>query len=315
MLPIDDGTPQGSTLGPLLFLLYIIDIFKLKINGKIVMFADDAAISYSNTNLIELNRMMSEDIFTLSHWFEANKLTLNLNKSKFMIIHPKQASKKFSFNLQVNNIPIEQVDSFEYLGLTIQDNLHWNNQIAKISTKMSRIAGVMSRLGNSVNKKFLNSIYYAHIHSHLSYLSPIWGHSATDNQINALQVSQNNAIRSIFRDQYYAHRLSTSEIRNAHGFFNVRQIIKYDTATLAYKIERRLIKTDLIMNFIADRHNYNTRSARNIYQNSFRSNAGKYSTSRMIAVEYNSLPTSIKNNASLNLFKKMLKTYILQNSS
>lgn len=229
-----------------------------------------------------------------------------------MIIHPKQASKKLSFNLQVNNIPIEQVDSFQYLGLTIQDNLHWNNQIAKISTKMSRIAGVMSRLGNNVNKKFLISIYFAHIHSHLSYMSPIWGHSATDYQINTLQVAHNNAIRSIFREQYHAHKLSTSEIRNAHGIFSVRQIIKYDTATLGFKIEKKLIKTDIKINHIANLHNYNTRSARNFQQNSFRTNVGKYSTGRMIAVEFNNLPTSIKNSVSLNSFKKGLKRFILQ---
>lgn len=200
------GTPQSSTLGPLLFLLYINDIFKLKLNGSIVMFADDAAINYCSKNLDDLNRMMMEDINTLNKWFESNKLTLNLKKSKCMIIHPKQKSRKYSLDIKLNDVQIEQVNSFEYLGLTIQEDLHWDLQISKICTKMSRISGVMSRLGNSVNDQFLTSIYYAHIQSHISYMSPIWGHSASEQLINTLQVTQNNAIRSIFGSEYYGLR-------------------------------------------------------------------------------------------------------------
>lgn len=217
---IEYGTPQGSTLGPLLFLIFINDIFKLKLNGKIVMFADDAAISYSSTKLDELKRLMNEDIITLSHWFESNKLTLNLKKSKFMVIHPKQKLKKYSFDLNINGTPIEQVESFDYLGLTIQDNLCWSLQISKIITKISRIAGVMSRLGNNVNKQFLISIYFAHIHSHISYMAPIWGHSATEYQISSLQVAHNNAIRAIFRQSYYADRLSCTQIRKKNNIFH-----------------------------------------------------------------------------------------------
>lgn len=193
------GTPQGSTLGPLLFLLFINDIIHLKLHGKIVLFADDAALSYGSTDLAELNRMMSEDIATLSEWFQSNKLTLNLKKSKCMVIHPKQESKKVSINLTINGERIEQGNSFVYLGLTIQENLHWNMHIAKICTKVGRMAGVMSRLNNNVNEQFLTSIYYSHVHSHISYLPTIWGHSATDYQISSLQMAQNNAIRSIFR--------------------------------------------------------------------------------------------------------------------
>lgn len=134
----------------------------------------------------------------------------------------------------------------------------------------------MIRMGNNVNRQFLISIYYAHIHIHLSYMSPVWGHSDTENLISTLQIAQNNAIRSIFRERYFAFGLSTEQIRNDYGIFSVRQLIKFNSATLAFKIERSMIKTDIVINHLGDRHNYRTRNAGSIYQSFFRSNAGKY---------------------------------------
>lgn len=307
----DYGTPQGSTLGPLLFLLYINDVFNLKLNGNILMFADDAAVSYCSTNVNELNRMMMEDIATLNNWFESNKLTLNLKKSKCMIIHPKQKTKNYSLYIKLNDVQIEQVHSFDYLGLTIQEDLHWDLQISKICTKLSRISGVMNRLGNNVNKQFLTSLYHAHIQSHIIYMAPIWGHSATEHQIMSLQVAQNNAIRSIYRSEYYARGLSTCQIRRANNILSVRQLIKYDTVVLAFKIEKKLIKTNISINHRADMHSYNTRNANNMHQRSFRTNIGRFSISRVIATEYNQLPNSIKNCETLNNFKKKIKNNIL----
>lgn len=87
-----------------------------------------------------------------------------------MIVHRKQHIRKFTFELEMNGIQIEQVASFEYLGLTIQENLNWDVHLDKVISKISRISGVINRLGNNVNNKTLLSIYYAHVYSHLSYM-------------------------------------------------------------------------------------------------------------------------------------------------
>lgn len=305
------GTPQGSTLGPILFLLYMNDIFNLNIHGKIILFADDAAIVYCSNNIDSLNKMMCEDIEILFKWFVANKLTLNLKKSKCMIFHPMQHKKNFTLNININGSPIEQVSSYVYLGLTLQDNLHWDAHVNYICSKISSISGVVNRLGNEVDKSTLKSIYYAHVNSHLSYMAPVWGIASTDAILNTLQVAQNQSLRSLFRVEYYANGLSTDEIRKKHNILSVRQNIQYNTAMLAYSIKNNLIKTNIQLNLINQIHTYSTRSATNIHHQSFRTNSGKHLTTRVVAIEYNKLPTNIQNSQSIHTFKKHVKSYIL----
>lgn len=131
---------QGSNLGPLLFLIFINDIFNLRLNGKLVMFADDASISYvqGNTELLKLK--MQEDIDLLVNWFAINKLTMNVKKTKCMLITMnKTISLEFKINLMVYNDIIEQVNEFKYLGLIIQCNLKWNAHIQEIKKKNNSI--------------------------------------------------------------------------------------------------------------------------------------------------------------------------------
>lgn len=142
-------------------------------------------------------------------------------------------------------------------------------------------------------------------------MSPIWGASATTNLIDSLQVAQNRALRSIFGNDYYALNLNTNQIRAKHNILNVKQIVKYDTNLLAYKVKHKMIKNEIFTQYNADRHHYGTRRAHDFYQQSFRSNAGRFSVSRQIAISHNSLPHYIKNAQSFNLFKKHLKIHIL----
>lgn len=192
-------------------------------------FADDAAIVYCSNNIDSLNKMMCEHIEILFNWFVANKLTLNLKKSKCVIFHPMQHKKSYTLNININGTPTEQVSSYVYLGLTLQDNFYWDAHVNNICSKISSISGVVNLFGNAVDKNTLKSIYYAHVNSHLSYMAPVWGITSTDALLNALQVAQNQSLRSLFRDDYYANGLSTDEIRKKHNILSIRQNIQYNT--------------------------------------------------------------------------------------
>lgn len=177
--------------------------------------------------------------------------------------------------------------------------MHWDSHVNSVCKKISSIPGVMNRFGNSVDKSTLNSIYYAHVNSHISYLLPIWGNSTTQNLLNSLQVSQNQAIRSLFRRDYFAHGLSTQQIREKYNILSIQQNVRYGMALLAFRIKRGLIKNDIQLNTNEQRHSHSTRTAGNIYQQTYRTNSGKHLTSRIIAVEYNNLPPHLKNSRSI----------------
>lgn len=113
---IEFGTPQGSTLGPVLFILYLNDITKLKLHGKIILFADDAALIYSACDVIELNQQMNEDVATLSHWFESNKLTLNRKKTKCMIFTKSSISKNINLMYTLLAIPLNKLSRLNILA-------------------------------------------------------------------------------------------------------------------------------------------------------------------------------------------------------
>ena len=121
------GVPQGSVLGPLLFLLYINDMPNSSNILKIHLFADDTSIFFSHKNLKELESIVNNELSKVSDWLIANKLTLNVDKSNFLLISPSRKNTTNKINLSINNEAIAQKDCIKYLGVLLDKNLSWKN--------------------------------------------------------------------------------------------------------------------------------------------------------------------------------------------
>lgn len=117
------GVPQGSNLGPLLFLLYVNDLPNLNLHGKPRLFADDTSLSYKSTNPNDIVRQMKEDLTKLQDYFNESLLSLNLSKTKYMILHSHRRNILPHLDLTVQATTIEQVTSFKHLGLIIDSTL------------------------------------------------------------------------------------------------------------------------------------------------------------------------------------------------
>lgn len=197
---------QGSNLGPMLFLLYIYDIFNLKLNGKLIMFADDAILIVSDSDHCKLQQLIQEDIDCIYEWLINNKLSMNIKKTKLMIIKQSPKGPMANYELKIKNQKIEEVD---HLGLIIQNNLKWDKHINRIKRKIIAISGIIARLGNRINNTTLLSIYYSYIHSQIAYLSP-----------------------KIFYKNYYIENISTETIYKRNKILKIDQIIESNSAIL-----------------------------------------------------------------------------------
>ena len=200
MNSIKTGVPQGSVLGPLLFSIYINNLPNCSVVFKMIMYADDTTLYFDlNPGTPNFVNIINGELVKVSKWLSANRLSLNVNKTKVMFFHSVRKTVAYP-KLYIDNKEIERVDSFLFLGLEINHNLNWNNHILSISFKVSKIAGILHKLKNEFPTSILKSIYNTLILPHLNYCVLCWG-----SQTNRIHLLQKRAIRNINNANYRAH--------------------------------------------------------------------------------------------------------------
>jgi Reverse transcriptase (RNA-dependent DNA polymerase) len=132
------GVPQGSVLGPLLFILYINDMKSALKHATLNLFADDTLLYVAATNLEDAVRMINEDLCTLSDWLNINKLKLNVQKTKCMVITFKKNLLKNQHKVKIDGEELEYVDNIKYLGILIDDRLKFNKNVEQLEKKNSK---------------------------------------------------------------------------------------------------------------------------------------------------------------------------------
>jgi len=299
------GVPQGSVLGPKSFLVFINDIFELVLKGRIQLFADDAVIFYNADSFEELQNFMQSDLNLLYEWFYNNKLSMNIDKTKYVIF--KQQGKSVpDFHLTLGPKFIERVKEIIYLGLHLQENLKWNAQIDHIKSKTMPLIGIFRKIFPSIPLEIRKQLYFAFIHSHFIYLNPIWN-KVCAYKMKELQVCQNKALRNTFIEFYKHLGVHTTDIYSKYKIPNLKTINSVRSVNLIYCIENNLLKNSIEFARFSNIHTYETRSRHNLMNIRSRTNVALNGVISQGITLFNALPENIKNenfNAFMNSVKK-----------
>lgn len=307
-IKVTSGVPQGSILGPLLFLIYINDLPDVLTFGTPLLFADDAKV-FANVNSVNDCQAIQNDIDALCDWCAKWRLDINETKCKVLSVTKRQNPVVFEYH--INGTPIDKVDTFKDLGIYIQSNVSWNIQVKTITAKAYRMMGLIKRtVGFHAPLKVKLQLYTTLVRSQLEYCTQSWNSLTKGNKVKLERVQ----------------RAATRFILNYPNMSYVQRLVKLNLLPLSirrdildlkffYKCMNNNIDID-INNFVTFVCNSTiTRHTRNSCDPSLlriplcRTNTFSNSYFNRIVHSWNKLPIHVRSSLTINIFTRSLKKY------
>ncbi len=304
------GVPQGSVLGPLLFLVYINDIGNAVAYQKVKLFADDTNLFVFGDNASTVETDTNACLSALSNWFLCNKLSLNLSKTCYMIFSNKPC---VDLNLSLNGQIIERVHYFKYLGVTIDDQLKWSVHIDNIYSKLIKFTSIFYRLRDKLPDVFLKDVYYAFVYTHILYGIELYANT-TNNNLTKLITLHNKLLRIL------QNKPRTTRVPQLYANYNILpipELHKHQLILFVYNYfyhSHSLPSVFLSSNYFSLNnhvHVHNTRMSTNAHIYGVKTVYGKRNTKYKAAVLWNELPENLQSVPVILQFKKSLKAYLL----
>jgi len=303
------GVPQGSILGPLMFLIYINDIVKCSPTLDKILFADDTNLFHSDKNIQNLFNTVNSELSSLSNWFKANKMSLNIKKTKYILFTNKKVDLiGLNLDLNIDGIVLDCVDSTKFLGVIVDKKLSWHDHINHISSKISRGLGILGRVRRLLPREILLLLYHTLIYPYLSYCCIAWGRAAK-NVLSRLIILQKRAVRIITGAEY---RASTGSLFKELNILKLADICLFQTSQFMFNFKNGLLPiacSDFCM--WSDSIVYNIRHHSVFKAPPFRTLVYERSIRVSGPKQWDSLSPDLQNISNLVLFKLKLKLCLI----
>ena len=312
LLSITCGVPQGSVLGPLLFLIYINDLPNVSKKLNFYLFADDTNIYCESKNVPDLIRIVNKELRSVKKWLDANKLSLNIDKTNYIIFHSPSVNIPSDAVIKIGKKHIKRVKFVKFLGLLLDEHLSWKYHLSELSKKLARTCGMFFKIRNLLPFDILLCLYNALFLSFLQYGLIVWGQTYASYTEPIFRL-QKKAVRAIS----FQSRMSPSlPIFNDLKLLRLSDIFELRLLTFVFESVNKT-SPDCYHNFFlfnSSVHQYSTRQASHgdLYLTQKNSHQYGLKSLRYLGAKlWNTLSVELRNAPSKLSFKRNLKIYLL----
>ena len=306
MADVNIGVPQGSILGPLLFLIYVNDLSNISNKLSYIQFADDTNIFITGKSLLNISTIVNEEMLLINEWVSNNRLSLNISKTNYMIMSSQ--AKKYDSNdcvISINGITLERVHETKFLGIILDDKLIWKSHIDFICNKISKCMGILIKARKVLGTNPLLILYNSLVKPYFTYCIIIWGNTYTK-YLHKIQIIQKKIIRILTFSEFKAH---TGPLFIKHKIMTASQLYDYFSGIFIFKSIHDLLPIRFSKMFI---HNFALRKSLDLRANFCTRKVCEFSIRFNGPKVWNKLTHITKASKSIFSFKRNLKNELFK---
>lgn len=297
------GVPQGSVLGPTLYLIYILNMQRCGLLAKYTIYADDTSLIYSAKNKEDLEQKTNEDLEKFANWTKGNRLQINVGKTVYLLFKQKN-KQEISLDVRINGNSINRLTCTKYLGVIIDEKMSWSHHIDELNKKLNPLIGAFRRC-SKLPPETAKNVYEAFVTSRISSILTIWSNGNKNIKRRAYSL-MTRAIRCLYKLNW---RIKKEELHSITRTKSLESLINISSCKLIYKIQHGLIKNNINITERNEINPYPIRTSHNITMITSRTQQLSNGVLNSAIKIYNSLPQNIKKEKNLKKFCTNLKLY------